>query len=44
LEPPEMNDGLEATNEVSRPSASIVFGQTENRPHTIKAVLMETIG
>ncbi len=36
--------GLEVTNEVFESRASIVFDQAENRMHTIKAVLLATIG
>jgi ornithine carbamoyltransferase len=39
-----MRDGLEVTNEVFRSPASIVFDQAENRLHTIKAILVATIG
>ncbi len=39
-----MTDGLEVTDEVFRSPASIVFEQAENRLHTIKAVLVATIG
>jgi ornithine carbamoyltransferase len=39
-----MNDGLEVTDEVFQSSASIVFDQAENRLHTIKAVLVATLG
>lgn len=39
-----MTDGLEVTNEVFRSPASIVFDQAENRLHTIKAILVATIG
>lgn len=37
-------DGLEVTEEVFESSASIVFDQAENRLHTIKAVMVATIG
>jgi ornithine carbamoyltransferase len=37
-------DGLEVTDEVFESSASIVFDQAENRMHTIKAVLVATLG
>ncbi|MFJ3233641.1 ornithine carbamoyltransferase [Streptomyces sp. NPDC086787] len=36
-------DGLEVTDEVFSSPASIVFGQAENRLHTIKAVLVATL-
>jgi ornithine carbamoyltransferase len=38
-----MTSGLEA-DEVFRSPASIVFDQAENRQHTIKAVLVATLG
>ncbi|MFI7413479.1 ornithine carbamoyltransferase [Streptomyces sp. NPDC049627] len=37
-------DGLEVTDEVFSSPASIVFDQAENRLHTIKAVLVATLG
>jgi len=39
-----MKDGLEVTDEVFQSAASIVFDQAENRLHTIKAILVATIG
>ena len=39
-----MEDGLEVTDEVFQSAASIVFDQAENRLHTIKAILVATIG
>ncbi|HEX5402649.1 MAG TPA: ornithine carbamoyltransferase [Pseudonocardiaceae bacterium] len=39
-----MTSGLEVTDEVFESSASIVFDQAENRLHTIKAVLVATLG
>ena len=39
-----MLDGLEVTDEVFRSDASIVFDQAENRMHTIKALLVATLG
>lgn len=39
-----MTDGLEVTNEVFESPASVVFDQAENRLHTIKAVMVATIG
>jgi ornithine carbamoyltransferase len=39
-----MTSGLEVTDEVFRSQASIVFDQAENRLHTIKAVLVATLG
>ena len=35
---------MEVTEEVFESDASIVFDQAENRLHTIKAVLVATIG
>ncbi len=37
-------DGVEVTNEVFESEMSIVFDQAENRLHTIKAVMVATIG
>jgi len=37
-------DALEVTDEVFESSASIVFDQAENRLHTIKAVMVATLG
>ena len=39
-----MPDGIEVTNEVFESPASIVFDQAENRLHTIKAILVATLG
>jgi ornithine carbamoyltransferase len=39
-----MTDGLEVTGEVFNSEASIVFDQAENRLHTIKAILVATLG
>jgi ornithine carbamoyltransferase len=39
-----MDGGLEVTNEVFESPSSIVFDQAENRLHTIKAVLVATLG
>jgi ornithine carbamoyltransferase len=39
-----MTNGLEVTDEVFTSTASIVFDQAENRLHTIKAVLVATLG
>jgi ornithine carbamoyltransferase len=36
--------GLEVTDEVFESPQSIVFDQAENRLHTIKAVLVATLG
>jgi ornithine carbamoyltransferase len=35
---------MEVTDEVFESSASIVFDQAENRMHTIKAILIATLG
>lgn len=39
-----MNDGIEVTEDVFESKASIVFDQAENRIHTIKAVMVATLG
>ncbi|MFB9908976.1 ornithine carbamoyltransferase [Allokutzneria oryzae] len=39
-----MDSGLEVTDDVFRSAASIVFDQAENRLHTIKALLVATLG
>jgi len=39
-----MTTGLEVTDEVFESPASIVFDQAENRLHTIKAILVATLG
>ncbi|MDP4015100.1 MAG: ornithine carbamoyltransferase [Candidatus Nanopelagicales bacterium] len=39
-----MNKGLEVTDEVFQSSANIAFQQAENRLHTIKAIMVATIG
>jgi ornithine carbamoyltransferase len=39
-----MSSGIEVTNEVFQSPASIVFDQAENRLHTIKAILVATLG
>ena len=36
-------DALEVTDEVFESPASIVFEHAENRPHTIKAVMVATL-
>lgn len=41
---PELRDGVEVTDEVFESQASIVFDQAENRMHTIKAILVATLG
>jgi len=40
----DMPDGLEVSHEVFESPASIVFDQAENRMHTIKAVMVATLG
>ena len=37
-------DGLEVTDDVFESEHSIVFDQAENRLHTIKAVMVATLG
>jgi ornithine carbamoyltransferase len=37
-------DGMEVTEEVFESSASLVFDEAENRLHTIKAVMVATLG
>src|SRR3954454_661557 len=37
-------DGLEVTDEVFESPHSIVFDQAENRLHTIKAIMVATLG
>lgn len=37
-------NGLEVTDEVFESEASIVFDEAENRMHTIKAVMVATLG
>ena len=37
-------DGLEVTEDVFESPASIVFDQAENRMHTIKAIMVATLG
>jgi ornithine carbamoyltransferase len=44
MEATGMRDGLEVTGEVFDSDASIVFDQAENRLHTIKALLVATLG
>ena len=39
-----MTGGLEVTGDVFNSEASIVFDQAENRLHTIKAILVATLG
>jgi ornithine carbamoyltransferase len=44
MEATNMPNGLEVTNEVFESPASVVFDQAENRLHTIKAVMVATLG
>jgi ornithine carbamoyltransferase len=44
MEQTGMMDGLEVTDDVFESDASIVFDQAENRLHTIKAILVATLG
>jgi ornithine carbamoyltransferase len=44
MEHTNMTTGLEVTGEVFESAASIVFDQAENRLHTIKAILVATLG
>jgi ornithine carbamoyltransferase len=44
MEATGMSGGLEVTDEVFTSEASIVFHQAENRLHTIKAILVATLG
>jgi len=37
-------DSMEVTDEVFESKASIVFDQAENRMHTIKAIMVATLG
>ena len=39
-----MDNGLEVTNDVFESSSNIAFDQAENRLHTIKAIMVATIG
>lgn len=39
-----LSDGLEVTNEVFESEANVAFEQAENRMHTIKALLVATLG
>jgi ornithine carbamoyltransferase len=39
-----MSNGLEVTNDVFESEANIAFEQAENRLHTIKALLVATLG
>jgi ornithine carbamoyltransferase len=44
IEATDMPKGLEVTNDVFGSTASIVFDQAENRLHTIKALMVATLG
>jgi ornithine carbamoyltransferase len=37
-------DGMEVTDEVFESERSVVWDQAENRMHTIKAILLATLG
>ena len=39
-----ISDGLEVSNEVFESEWNIAFEQAENRMHTIKAILVATLG
>ena len=39
-----LTTGLGAIGEAFGPAASMIFGQTKNRPRDIKAILLETLG
>ena len=44
MESTGMTEGIEVTGEVFESPASIVFDQAENHLHTIKAILVATLG
>ncbi|MDD6796504.1 MAG: ornithine carbamoyltransferase [Clostridiaceae bacterium] len=44
IEKYNLEDGIEVTNEVFEGKQSVVFEEAENRMHSIKAVIMATIG
>jgi ornithine carbamoyltransferase len=44
MEATNMPDGIEVTNDVFESPNSVVFQQAENRLHTIKAILVATLG
>jgi ornithine carbamoyltransferase len=44
MEHTDMMSGLEVTDDVFESPASIVFDQAENRLHTIKAIMVATLG
>ncbi len=39
-----LDQGMEVTEEVFESPASIVFDEAENRLHTIKAIMVATLG
>ena len=39
-----LKNGLEVTNDVFESEANVAFDQAENRLHTIKAILVATLG
>jgi ornithine carbamoyltransferase len=39
-----LTDGVEVTNEVFESRCNVAFEQAENRMHTIKAILVSTLG
>jgi len=39
-----ITNGLEVTNDVFESEANVAFDQAENRMHTIKAILVATLG
>lgn len=41
---PQLDQGIEVTEEVFESPASVVFDQAENRMHTIKAVMVASLG
>ncbi|VEB45013.1 Ornithine carbamoyltransferase, catabolic [Chromobacterium violaceum] len=41
---PELANGIEVTEDVFESEACIAFEQAENRMHTIKAILVSTLG
>lgn len=41
---PELANGVEVTDDIFESKSSIVFDQAENRMHTIKAILVATLG
>jgi ornithine carbamoyltransferase len=40
----DLHNGVEVTNEVFESEANLAFEQAENRLHTIKALLVATLG